>query len=65
MADSQKNWISGAIRHKGALTAYAKKMGKVGTDGTIDKAWIDQLSTGKGIWAKRAQLAKTLGKLRG
>jgi hypothetical protein len=60
-----EKWVSGAIRHKGALTSYAKKMGKMKEDGTIDKEWIAKLSAGSGVWAKRARLAQTLNKLRG
>jgi len=60
MADK---WIQSAIKHKGALTAYAKRHGKLTPDGTINKEWLSKLAQGSGAWAKRAQLALTLGKL--
>lgn len=59
MAES-KNWIAGAIKHKGALrkTLHAKK-GK-----PIPAKKLAKAAKGKGTTAKRARLAETLKKLR-
>lgn len=48
----KKNWIAGAIKHPGALTATAKAAGKT----------VSQLCAGSvsGVTAKRCALAKTL-----
>jgi hypothetical protein len=46
-----KNWIKGAIKHPGALTAAAKKSGK---------SISEFCKTAKGTNAKRCALAKTL-----
>ena len=62
---AEEKWIRGAIKHKGALRAYAKKQGKLNKEGNIDKDWLAGLAKGDGVWAKRARLAQTLSKLRG
>jgi hypothetical protein len=56
----KKNWIAGAIKHKGALrkTLHAKK-GK-----PIPEKKLEKAAKGKGVTAKRARLAETLKKLR-
>ncbi len=58
------NWIAGAIKHPGALTATAKKAGAVGKDGTINAAWLSQAAKKKGTVGRRARLAMTLKKMR-
>jgi hypothetical protein len=52
------NWIQGAIKHKGALTASAKTAGK----STYEFAEEHKHSSGK--VGQRSRLALTLGKLR-
>lgn len=65
MAD-KKNWIKGAIKNPGALRATAKKHGAISKDGDIKKGFIEKAA--KGDYGKktekRAELAKTLSKLR-
>ena len=58
------NWIQGAIKKPGSLTATAKKAGKVNKEGKINKSWLREKAQGSGVTAKRARLAITLGKLR-
>ena len=58
------NWISGAIKHPGALTKKAKKAGEVKKDGDIDKSWIDKKAKGSGTTAKQARFAKVLAGIR-
>ena len=52
----KKNWIKGAIKKPGALTAQAKRAGKS----------VSEFCKGKktGTTAKRCNLAKTLKKMR-
>lgn len=38
-AKSKKRWIQGAIKRPGALKAYAKQHGGVGSDGAIKRSW--------------------------
>jgi hypothetical protein len=58
-------WIAGAIKHPGALTAAAKKAGAYNEEKeTINKAWIRKQAAGSGVTAKRAQLARTLARMR-
>lgn len=64
MAASKKNWIKGAIKKPGALTATAKKAGAVKADGTIKKTWLKEKAQGSGVTAKRARLALTLSKMK-
>jgi len=49
-----KQWIKGAIRHKGALTASAKKAGM------SPMAFARKHKGAKGTLGKRARLALTL-----
>tara|TARA_R100000935_G_scaffold34567_1_gene55219 strand:- start:2262 stop:2459 length:198 start_codon:yes stop_codon:yes gene_type:complete len=64
MATKKKNWIKGAIKKPGSLTATAKKAGALKADGTIKKTWLSQKAKGKGKTAQRARLAITLGKMK-
>ena len=64
MATKKKNWIKGAIKKPGSLTATAKRAGAVKADGTIKKAWLKVKAKGKGKTAQRARLAITLGKMK-
>lgn len=59
------NWIKGAIKHPGALTATAKKAGGFSKKtGTIKKAWLTaQAAKGNTVTARRARLALTLRKM--
>jgi len=61
---AKKNWIKGAIKKPGSLTAIAKKAGAVKSDGTIKKSWLKEKAKGSGKTAKRARLAITLGKMK-
>lgn len=61
---AKKNWIKGAIKKPGSLTATAKKAGAVKSDGTIKKSWLKEKAKGSGKTAKRARLAITLGKMK-
>lgn len=61
---AKKNWIKGAIKKPGALTATAKRAGAVKKDGTIKKSWLKDKSKGSGKTAQRARLAITLGKMK-
>jgi hypothetical protein len=61
---SKKNWIKGAIKKPGSLTATAKRAGAVKSDGTIKKSWLKEKAKGSGKTAKRARLAITLGKMK-
>jgi hypothetical protein len=58
MADEGKNWIAGAIKHPGALTAKAKKAGK------SVSAFAAAHKSDKGTTGKQSRLAQTLSKLR-
>ena len=64
MATKKKNWIKGAIKKPGSLTATAKRAGAVKADGTIKKTWLKEKAKGKGKTAQRARLAITLGKMK-
>tara|TARA_R110000868_G_scaffold318769_3_gene579492 strand:- start:393 stop:593 length:201 start_codon:yes stop_codon:yes gene_type:complete len=59
-----KNWIKGAIKKPGALRATAKRQGALKADGTIKKSWLKDKAKGKGVTARRARLAITLGKMK-
>ena len=62
MADK---WIAGAIKHPGAFSATAKKMGGMGKDGKIKKSFIEKEKNSKNSTTrKRAVLAETLSKMR-
>lgn len=61
---AKKNWIKGAIKKPGSLTATAKQAGAVKSDGTIKKSWLKEKAKGSGKTAKRARLAITLGKMK-
>jgi hypothetical protein len=52
-----KNWIAGAIKHKGALTAKAKKAGE------SPMAFARENADAKGKTGKQARLALTLRSL--
>ena len=60
----RKNWISGAIKKPGALTATAKRAGALKKDGTIKKSWLKEKAKGNSKTAKRARLALTLSKMK-
>jgi len=65
MSRKKKNWISGAIKRKGALREKAKRAGAISKDGTIKKSWIrEQAKKGSSLVAREARLALTLGKLK-
>lgn len=66
MAQKKKKWIQSAIQKPGALRRAAKKHGAIGKDGDIEKSFIDEAAKGKygKKTEKRAELAKTLGKMR-
>jgi hypothetical protein len=59
-----KKWIAGAIKHKGALRAAAKKAGAITREGTISGTWLEKKTHAKGTMGKRARLAETLRGLR-
>ena len=61
-----KNWIAGAIKHPGALTAKAKKAGGIDKKtGKIKASFIDKAEhSTNSTTRKQANLAKTLGKMR-
>lgn len=61
-----KNFIQKAIKKPGALRATAKAKGAIAKDGDIKKSFIDKAATGAygKKTEKRAELAKTLSKLR-
>jgi len=64
-----KNWIKGAIKKKGSLTAAAKKAGELTKKGDIKDSWIDKVAANKDNrystkMERRAELAKTLKKMR-
>ena len=61
---TKKNWINGAIKKPGALTATAKKAGAVKPDGTIKKTWLKEKAKETGKTGQRARLAITLGKMK-
>lgn len=55
-----KNWIKGAIQHKGALH---KQLG-VPSGEKIPAKKLDKAAKAGGTLGKRARLAETLGKMR-
>lgn len=54
----EDKWIQGAIKHKGAFSAKAKKAGM------STSAYADKMADAPGSTGKQARLAQTLGKLR-
>jgi hypothetical protein len=62
---AKKNWIKGAIKHKGALKATAAKSGGIDkATGKIKKSWLNKAANSSNpTTRKRANLAKTLGKM--
>lgn len=62
-----KDWIKGAIKNPGSLTKTAKAKGGVKKDGGIKAEFLDKAADGKygKKTEKRAELAKTLKKMRG
>jgi hypothetical protein len=56
---SKGNWIAGAIKKPGALTAKAKAAGALTKKGTIDKAFLNKKSKSPTLNKEKA-LAKTL-----
>jgi hypothetical protein len=58
------NWIKGAIKKPGSLTATAKAAGAVNKKGKINKSWLKEKAKGSGKTAQRARFAITLGKMR-
>lgn len=59
-------WIQGAIKNKGSLKSTAKKHNAIDKEGNIKKGFIEKASKGDygAKTEKRAQLAKTLSKIR-
>ena len=56
-----KNWIAGAIKHTGALTETAKRMGLVKSGQSMSMEDINTLLSSKNpTTRKRASLARTL-----
>lgn len=55
-----KDWIAGAIKHPGSLTAKAKKAKAVTKKGTIKAGWLSKVDEGSGATAKQARLAEML-----
>lgn len=53
-----KNWIKGAIKHPGAMTAAAKR------EGVSNSQYEQEHKHDSGTAGKRARLAITLGKMR-
>ena len=53
-----KNWIKGAIKHPGAMTAAAKR------EGVSKSQYEQEHKHDSGTAGKRARLAITLGKMR-
>lgn len=53
-----KNWIKGAIKHPGAMTAAAKR------EGVSNAKYEQEHKNDSGTAGKRARLAITLGKMR-
>lgn len=64
MANKKKNWIQGAVKKPGSLTATAKNAGALKSDGTISKTWLKEKAKGSGVTAKRARLALTFSKMK-
>jgi hypothetical protein len=61
-----KNWIQGAIKKPGALTAQAKKEKAITPGGTIEKGWLKKKAKGgSSKVAQRARLAEILSSMRG
>jgi len=61
---SQVNWIAGAVKHPGALTAKAKRAGAVTKGGTIKPSWLAEQAKKGGTTGKQARLAQTLKKMK-
>jgi len=59
-----KNWIQGAIKHKGALRTKAKKEGLIHGDEKLSMADLKKLEKEGGKTGKRAHLAETLKRIR-
>jgi len=59
-----KNWIQGAIKHKGALRTKAKKEGLIHGDDKLSMADLKKLEKEGGKTGKRAHLAETLKRIR-
>jgi hypothetical protein len=60
-----KNWIAGAVKRPGALSAAAKKAGALAPDGTIKKAWLhSQADSNDSRRSAQAQLAIRLAAMR-
>ena len=64
MADKKKNWIKGAVKKPGALTATAKRAGALKKDGDIKVSWLKEKAKGDGVTARRARLALTFRKMK-
>jgi hypothetical protein len=69
MEKKSSKWIQKAIKKPGSLTATAKKAGELTKKGDIKDSWVDKVASNKkGKYSakteKRAELAKTLGKMR-
>ena len=60
----KKKWIKSAIKKKGSLRATAKKAGLIKGKEKLSDADLEKLKKRGGKTAKRANLAKTLKKLR-
>jgi molybdenum-dependent DNA-binding transcriptional regulator ModE len=63
MAKGRLN-IKRAIKHKGSLTAAAKRAQALTKKGTIKVAWINKQAKKPGKIGARARFARTLRKIR-
>jgi len=63
LAKKRKNWIAGAIKHKGSLRKQAAREGAITRQGTISRSWLEKKAKQGGTVGRRARLAKTLRKL--
>lgn len=58
---AEKKWIAGAIKHKGALRATAKRKGLIKGDQPVTESVLGKLkASGDKKTVKRANLAQTL-----
>lgn len=60
-----KKWISGAIKHPGALTRSAKRAGAISKSGKIQLGKMSRIAkrTGNTTMKRRIALARTLRKM--
>lgn len=58
--EERKKWMAGAVKHKGALRATAKRMGLVHGDAALSETVLGKLAHSQSpVTRKRAALAKT------